>query len=102
MPKALPGFSGGKSSVRSRAEEKEDKVRKVEHKVMHATLAKEQRETDAAVGDVAWKAASEVDSAIRWSTSQSWDCSQVDEDLEERDGMEWYEDDEMLRQSKKR
>ena len=33
----------------------------------------------------------------RRSVSQSWDCSQVEDDLEEGAGMDWYEDDEMLR-----
>ena len=51
MPKALPGYSGGKFPGRSKAEggregkeeEEEEEMRKMENEVMNVILAKEQR-----------------------------------------------------------
>ena len=36
----------------------------------------------------------------RWSVLQSWDSSQVEDELEEGDAMDWLEDDEMVRQGR--
>ena len=41
-------------------------------------------------GDVAWMSSRQV--------GQSWDCSQVEYELEERHAMDWLEDDEMMKQ----
>ena len=76
---------------------------------MSAILAKEQRDMEVAEGDVTWKAASVAQSieagqgtsgksefdvnrkdlleGTSRSTSQSLDCSQVEDDLEEREAM---------------
>ena len=76
---------------------------------MSAILAKEQREMEVAEGDVTWKVASVAQSieagqgtsgksefdvnrkdlleGTSRSTSQSLDCSQVEDDMEEREAM---------------
>ena len=115
MREALPGFSGGKLSGRSRAEagregdEEEEEVNQMENEVMSAILAKELREMEVAEGDVTWKVASVAQSTeagqgtsgksefevnrkdllegTSRSMSQSVDCSQVEDDLEEREAM---------------
>ena len=40
----------------------------------------------------------EVGQEMRPCVGQSWDCSQLEDDLEERDSMDWLEDDEVMRQ----
>ena len=115
VPKASPGYSGGKLRGKSKAEggregeEEEEELRRLENEVMNVILAKEQREMDVVEGD-AWKAATEARSSeakmgpsgefgfgvnrkdsleeTRRHMGQSWDCSQMEDESEERcDGL---------------
>ena len=113
MLKALLGFSVGRLPGRSEAGEgKEGKkdegaVRRVENEVMNAILTagpiesttrgdiaavvEERRNADrSSGGDVVGEPLQHVD--------QSWDCSQKEDESEERCAMDWRMDDEMMRQ----
>ena len=43
----------------------------------------------------------DLSEATSRSLNHSWGCSQVEEDLEDEEAMDWFEDDEILRQRKK-
>ena len=110
MPQALSSFRIGKMPGRSKADGKEgkeeDEVWQVEKEVMRAVLAADPVNFSVS-SDLAGKV-EETCGEERSSSGgvaeepcqhagQSWDCSQVENELEERAAMNWPLDDEMMR-----
>ena len=112
MPNISPRFSGGKLPGRKveqgregEEEWEEGHNKKMENGVVNEILAGVPRETDAAGSGVAQVAVFVAqstnagrDPGTASGMKQKWDCSQVEDEFGEGDGMEWLEGDDLMRQ----
>ena len=97
---------GGRREGKEEEGEVEEEARRVENEVMNAILSPGpieshcQRRVAAVVEESNAERGSGGDVADEpfQHLGQSWDCSQMEDELEERDATDWIMDDEMIRQ----
>ena len=101
MTKALAGLSGGQLPGRSKVEDGRDGEEEVEE-------GEQKNMENEVVNKVFLVVPGETDAAGEWSYSESCicspkrqkqkgGCSQVEEEFQENDVMDWLEDDEMMK-----